>query len=260
MLSVPLRRSLLRAPAGQALFIQSAALALVLLLASCLSAAMGIQVTVAFAVFLQGAIAALLARWFAMAWWWWLIQFLFPVALMTLHAVSLPPWIYLAAFTVLLALYWSTFRTQVPYYPSRPAIWNAVAALLPQAQALRVIDVGSGFGGLAMHLAALRQDCKFVGIEVAPLPWLASLIRARLQRNRAHFVRGDYVDLDLADYDVVFAYLSPAAMPALWRKACAEMRQGTLLLSCEFSIPDAAPDIVVRPPEGGPPLYGWHIG
>jgi hypothetical protein len=63
----------------------------------------------------------------------------------------------------------------------------------------------------------------------------------------------------LSDYDVVFAFLSPAAMPALWRKASAEMRPGTLLLSYEFSIPGTTPHIIDHPVENGPALYGWYM-
>ena len=255
----PLRKSLLRTPAIQAFLIQIASLAIVLVTAVGISRILEIQLTIVFAVLMQGVVATLLTRWCAMAWWWLIIQFLFPVALIVLSALSLPPWIYLAAFTLLLGLYWTTFRTQVPYYPSLPATWNAVAALLPPGRALRVIDIGSGFGGLAMHLAANRPDSEISGIEVAPLPWCASVLRARLRRSKANFIRGDYTDLDFADYDVVFAYLSPAAMPALWRKARAEMRQGALLLSSEFSIPDLSPDVVVHPIENGPALYGWRI-
>lgn len=255
----PLRRPLLRTPAIQALAIQIGSFAIVLAIAVGIAPIAELQVSIAIAALLQGALAALITRWCAMAWWWLIIQFLFPVALIALNAFYLPSWIYLVAFSVLLCLYWTTFRTQVPYYPSLPSTWNAVFQLLPQGRALRGIDIGSGFGGLVMHLAETRTDSEFVGIEVAPLPWLASSVRAHLRRSRARFVRGDYADLDLSSYDVVFAYLSPAAMPALWEKACAEMRHGALLLSYEFSVPDIGPDIVVHPLDNGPALYGWHI-
>jgi hypothetical protein len=57
----------------------------------------------------------------------------------------------------------------------------------------------------------------------------------------------------------VFAYLSPAAMGALWRKASAEMRPGSILLSYEFAIADKAADLVITPTGRGPVLYCWHF-
>ena len=48
---------------------------------------------------------------------------------------------------------------------------------------------------------------------------------------------GDFWRTDLARYDVVYAYLSPAAMPRLWAKARREMRPGSLLVSNGFEVP-----------------------
>ncbi len=255
----PFRKNFLHLPAVRALLAQGAAGVIVLGVAFALPILADIQLSIAFAAAIQGGIAAFISRQQRLAPWWPPIQFFFPIALLVLSAAQLTPWIYLGAFFVLLCLYWSTFRTQVPYYPSSLAAWRAVTALLPKDKPLRVIDVGSGFGGLVMHLAKARPESEIIGIELAPLPWGSSWLRARLRGSAAHFVRGDYEALDFGEYDVVFAYLSPAAMPALWRKACAEMRSGALLLSHEFGIPGVDPDIVVRPAESGPAIFGWHV-
>lgn len=252
-------RPLLGAPAVQALLIQLLSLLLVLAIARGPAAWAGIQMTVGAAALLQGVLAAGMSRWRALAIWWWPIQLFFPIALLALRALHLPSWLFLAAFFFLLALFWTSFRTQVPFYPSRRAVWRAVAAQLPQGRPVRFIDLGSGFGGLALHLAARRPESVFSGVELAPLPWLVSAVRAHLARSPVRFLRGDYERLGLGDYDVVFAYLSPAAMPALWRKARAEMRAGALLLSYEFPIPGATPDDVSHPVEGGPALYAWRF-
>ncbi|RJG00054.1 class I SAM-dependent methyltransferase [Noviherbaspirillum saxi] len=252
------RIAILRAPAVQALIIQTFSFVLVVALALLVAPA-GVEVSVAAATLLQGAAAAALSRWRRLAAWWLPIQFLFPVAVVVLLAVRLPPWIFLCAFLVLLPLYWTTFRTQVPFYPSGRATWLAVEKLLPSKSDIRMIDIGSGFGGMVMHLAEHRPSGDFQGIELAPLPWLASRLIARLRRNPARFMRGDYENLSLASYDVVFAYLSPAAMPALWHKACAEMHSGSLLLSLEFPVPGAEPQLMLHPQEGGPELYGWYM-
>jgi SAM-dependent methyltransferase len=250
-------RSLLDAPAVQALLIQVLSLTLVFAIASFAEWAAGIRMTLGMAVLLQGTLAAALSYWRKLARWWLPIQLFFPVATILLLALHLPPWVFLAAFLLLLGMYWTTFRTQVPFYPSNLTIWAAIAKRLPES--VRFIDIGSGFGGLALHLEAQFPRGRFSGIEVAPLPWLASRARAWARRSKVRFMRGDYGGIDLSDYDVVFAFLSPAAMPALWRKAVAEMRPGTLLLSYEFLVPGATPHIVDHPVENGPALYGWYL-
>lgn len=251
--------SSLCAPATQAFLIQCLSLLIVLVLMRGLVVWSGIGITVIAAVLLQGTIAAVISRWRGLATWWLPIQLLFPGVTVAVYALQFPPLLFLCAFLFLLGLYWTTFLTQVPLYLSGPAVWESIAEQLPSDRPIRFIDIGSGVGGLILHLSAQRPDSTFTGIEIAPLPWLASWVRARVGHSNGHFIRGDYGRLDFADYDVVFAYLSPAAMPAVWRKASSEMRQGTLLLSHEFLVPSIAPDTVITPQAGGPSLYGWRI-
>jgi SAM-dependent methyltransferase len=253
------RKPWFRLPAVQALLMQCVALLIVLLIIVAVFFVTGFKLSFIDAVLIQGACAAALSRWRQLASWWLPMQFIFPPALLAAWMLHLPSGIYLFAFLIFLAVYWTTFRTQVPFYPSNPVVWTAVAGLFPQSRTIRFIDIGSGFGGLVLHLARLRGESKVIGIELAPLPWAASRVRAAFRRSAGTFIRGDYDHLDLGDFDVVFGYLSPAAMPALWNKACAEMRPGTLLLSYEFAIPGVQSQITNILTPNGAILYGWNM-
>jgi SAM-dependent methyltransferase len=251
---MPPKRSPLNIPALQALLVQAGAVLPCAALAVALES-FGHGLTLLQAALLQGCVAAAISWKVGLARWWLPIQLLFPIALLAGLALHLPPWLAAAAFLIMLGWYWSTYRTQVPYYPSNPAVWRAVLAELPQGRALRMIDIGSGLGGFTLHMAAARPESEVVGIELAPVPWLVSCLRAALSGSRARFKRGDYEQLNFADYDLVFAYLSPAAMPALWSKAQREMRSGSLLASYEFDIPAGGGVKTILTTEGAPPLY-----
>lgn len=246
-------------PAIQALLIQCAAFLITFVLLTAIAVAFQVTAGVQLAALMQGVIAAIMSRWRRLAIWWLYIQFLFPLASVMMHSWHFPPQIFLIAFVFFVALYWSTFRTQVPFFPSGRIAWDAVADALPKGRPIRFIDIGSGLGGLVLNLSARLPESAFEGIEVAPLPWLISRLNGWISRNRGHFMLGDYEHLDFADYDVIFAYLSPAAMPSLWEKAAMEMRHGTLLLSYEFSIPGTSPDFITAQASGGPDLYGWYL-
>jgi SAM-dependent methyltransferase len=211
------------------------------------------------AALLQGALAALFTYFRGLASWWRSIQFVFPVALVGANALHPPPFLLFGVFLFMLLLFWSTFRTQVPFYPSGQNVWQGVSDLLPPDRPVRLIDIGSGLGGLVLNLARRHPRSQLCGIELAPLPWLISLLRARATGSAAHFLRGDYERLNFAEFDVVFAYLSPAAMAALWRKAKREMRPATMLVSYEFNIPGNVPDKIVAVTPSGPPLYIWYF-
>ncbi|MBY0576622.1 MAG: class I SAM-dependent methyltransferase [Gallionellaceae bacterium] len=218
-----------------------------------------------------GLLAATLSQFAGLARWWLAIQFLFAPALVAMLALDIPPGFFLAAFLILLAVYWSTFRTQVPLYLSSNKVWYALEHLLPSPTGggaggeganhkqdannpersptphFTFIDLGSGLGGVLTHLASARPDGHYSGVESAPLPFLWSWLRIKLGGYRnCELHWGSLWDCDLAHYDVVFAYLSPVPMERLWRKARSEMRPGTLFVSSTFPVPEQAPHQTVQ--------------
>lgn len=251
-----------------------AVIALLLQLAAFALAALSLRLVnlqlapLAFAL-LCGAYAATLGRLAGLAGWWLPIQFAFAPALVLVLALDIPPDYFLAAFLVLLAVYWSTFRSQVPLYLSSVKVWRALENLLPSPAphpipspevrgsshgvgregkpAFRFIDLGSGLGGVLTHLASARPDGQYTGIEAAPLPCLTSWLRIRLGGHRNCEVHwGSMWDCDLAQYDVVFAYLSPVPMERLWHKARTEMRPGSVFISSTFAVPEQTPHETVQ--------------
>lgn len=210
-------------------------------------------------VILQSLLAATFSYYLNMAVWWRWIHLCFPLAILGMSFWQLPNEFYLAGFIISLSLFWTTFRTQVPFYPSRPCVWKQVTKIIPKDKPISLIDIGSGLGDMSMYVSKIRPDCHIEGIEIAPLPWLISLVRAKINRSKARFTLGDYNALNFADYDIVFAYLSPAAMSLLWQKANKEMKTGSLLISLEFEIPGINPTMRILGNENSPTIYVWHI-
>lgn len=210
-------------------------------------------------VILQSLLASALSYFFNMAVWWRWIHLCFPLAMLAMTRWQLPNELYLAGFLISGSLFWTTFRSQVPFYPSRPSVWKQVAKLMPKDKHLSLIDIGSGLGDMSMYIAKLRPESRIEGIEIAPLPWLISIVRAKIWRSKATFTLGDYHKLIFSDYDIIFAYLSPAAMLALWQKASKEMKSGSLLISLEFEIPSVKPSIQIAATDNSPAMYVWQL-
>lgn len=209
----------------------------------------------------QGALAAGLSFVWRQPVWWPPLHGVFAPAGVLASTAPIPPVIWLAAFLLLLLFYWSTFRTRVPLYLSDRKAWQALEPLLPHERPFRFIDLGSGLGGVLFHLEARFPQGRFEGTEIAPGPWLISRLRARIRRSRVHFMRRDYTRLDLSAYDVIFAFLSPAAMPALWQQAEVQMRRGSLLVSLSFPAAGRPPDQIVPLAAGARhTLYVWRMG
>jgi hypothetical protein len=228
-------------PSATALLLQFGALAL----AALFLRLAGLPATPLTFALLCGVLAASLSHFAGLARWWLPIQLLFAPALVLMLSFDIPPGFFLAAFLVMLAVYWSTYRSQVPLYLSSRKVWQSLETQLPAAATARqftFMDIGSGMGGVLMHLATVRPDGRYYGVETAPLPCLASWLRIRLGGYRNCQVHwGSMWDCDLTPYDVVFAYLSPVPMAELWHKVKREMRPGTLFISNTFAVPEHPP-------------------
>ena len=243
-------------PAVTALLLQSAAYALTLLGVLTFN----LPTTPLTFALLCGLLAMALSHFAGLARWWLLIQLLFAPALVLMLALNIPSGFFLVAFLILLLVYWSAYRSQVPLYLSSNKVWRALEGLLPDKN-FRFIDLGSGLGGVLTHLAKVRPDGHYSGVEAAPLPWLWSWLRIKLGGYRQCQV--DWSDIwkcDLAQYDVVFAYLSPVPMERLWQKARAEMRPGSVFISSTFAVPELAPhEIIATDDLHDSKLFVWRM-
>ncbi|WP_018605510.1 class I SAM-dependent methyltransferase [Uliginosibacterium gangwonense] len=176
--------------------------------------------------------------------WWVALHLAFFPGVVLAIQLGLPARVYGMCFLLLLTIYWTTFRTRVPLFLSNRTTVHRFAARFSAQHNLQVLDVGSGTGSFVLQLADLRPDWQITGCEVAPGPFLLSRWRARPQTN-AHLLRQDFWQHSFAAYDIVYAFLSPAPMSALWRKARQEMRPGTLLISNSFVVPDLKPEMII---------------
>lgn len=210
---------------------------------------------------LCGILAALFSKLAGLARWWVHIQLAFAPALVLMLRLDIPPAIYLAAFLVMLVVYWSTFRTQVPLYLSSEKVWQALATKLPADREFTLADLGSGLGGVLTYLARTVPQGRYHGVESAPLPVLWSWLRIKAGGHRNCTVHwGSLWDCDLSRYDVVFAYLSPVPMQALWDKARKEMRPGSLFISNTFAVPGQRPHETLQVDDlHHSPLFLWRM-
>ena len=195
---------------------------------------------------LQGAVAALLSYRLKMATWWIGIHLLFMPALTATLALNVSPLWFCLGFLLLILIYGKTYQTQVPLYLSSEEVTKALASVLPQQQNFSFIDLGCGCGGLVKNLSRVQSNGSYYGIEAAPIPYLISKLRNIVFAPRNSIKWGDFWKDDLTQYDVVYAYLSPAPMKSLWEKARQEMQPGSIFISNSFIIPDVSPEKSVQ--------------
>lgn len=192
----------------------------------------------------QGVAAALLSVVLHQRYWWFPIHLLFLPMAVAMMTLQLPSWLYLFLVLLLALVFWGTVKGDVPLFLSSAEVAKEVADLVKRENALIFADLGAGIGSVAVPLAQ-RRPIRVEAWERAPLPWLIVFWRCRKLPN-AKVVRDSLWRANLADYDVVFTFLSPAVMAELGDKVRREMRPGSLFISSSFPVPDWLPESVVR--------------
>lgn len=189
---------------------------------------------------MQGGCAAAVAWFLRSPVWWLALHLVFAPAVVLAWSMQWPTYVYLAGFLLLCALSPGAVGARIPLFSTNAATARTVLRTLPRDRALRVIDLGCGTGAMLRRLAQARPDCRFDGVEYAPLACAIARWRTRGLAN-CHVRRADFWRESLAGYDVVYAFLSPAPMARLADKLRAELAPGAMMISNSFPLPDVPP-------------------
>ena len=206
---------------------------------------------------IQAAGAAGIAWLLASDRWWIPIHLAFMPAIIAAQRLEIAPYWYLVAFVASWLIFRNTIRTRVPLYLSNAQAVEAIAEQLPTDRPFRFLDLGSGTGALLLPLARRFPNGIFVGIESAPLPLWWARWQAQGQPNLVYH-SGDIFAESWQGYDFVYAFLSPAPMGRVARKARKELTPGAVLISNSFPLPDREPGRVQPLDEAGRRTLYWY--
>lgn len=165
----------------------------------------------------------------------------------------------------------TTLSLGIPPMPSsrklRRAVLEAIADLPPGS---RVVDIGSGWGGLVRRIARERPDLIVEGYERSPIPYLFSRLVSALclrapgggrRGNRPRLHGADAREQNLADGVCYITYLSPDGMK--WVRALFEkhLPRNARLVSAVFAVPGWTPARILRPGDiHGSRVYVYELG
>ncbi|MCK6391267.1 MAG: class I SAM-dependent methyltransferase [Azonexus sp.] len=192
-----------------------------------------------------GAMALAFATLARQAWWWRIIHAVFMPLVWLVHSLAIDPGWFLFGFILLLLVYRGALTGQVPLYLSNRETVAALDDLLGESESQRFIDLGAGVGSTVRPLAERWPARHFAGVENAPGTWLGGRLLS-LGIENLDWRWGDFWETPLADFDLVYAFLSPVPMAELWEKASKEMRPGSLFVSNSFPVPGISPERLIE--------------
>ncbi|WP_377288991.1 hypothetical protein [Rhizobium sp. SG2393] len=191
----------------------------------------------------EAGIAAGLTRLAGLPVWWIWIGAGFPLAiwLTLMTAGTLPAWPFGLAFLLLSLVFSNTARERVPLYLTNRVTAEALKGLMRERGLTSALDLGSGLGDVVRALDGEGRTAR--GVETAPFAFALSWLFSRLT-GRGSIARVSLWETDLGDSDLVYAFLSPEPMPALFEKARRQMKPGSLFVSNSFAVPEVEADEV----------------
>ena len=206
-----------------------------------------------------GGIALMLSTLSRQPWWWRIIHAIFlPMVWLTSQWAIDPVW-FLGGFIFLLLIYRGALSGQIPLYFSNQDTVRELARLIEAEQPSAFLDLGAGIGSTTIPLSDHFPDTTFTGVENAPLTWLVGRLLG-VGRPNLVWCWEDFWKINLASQSIVYAFLSPAPMERLWKKARTEMQPGSLFVSNTFPVPGITPTRIIEvdctPPR---PLYLYEM-
>lgn len=210
--------------------------------------------------FTQCIVAAISSKCLGQKSWWLVIHLLFLPSAIALLTLPIPAYWYLVALLVLLLIFWGTIKGDVPLFLSSAAVAETVIEIVGWEQVQRFADFGAGVGSVTLPLARHYPDMSIDAYEHAPLPRWIHAWRSRKLSNIGLY-SSSFWKCDLSQYDVVFAFLSPAVMQGLGERVRVCMRPGSLFISSSFPVPDWEPEFIKQTNDKQKTLlYCYRVG
>lgn len=173
-------------------------------------------------------------------WWLW-IQAIFPAALVVAISVQFGALLALGLFVVIWLFFSNAIKERVPLYLTNQLTRQALGRLQSSVGGA-FIDLGCGFGANVRYMAAVSTVTRSVGVETAPVPYLIAKLLSVVKGGEVSAT--SLWDVDLSQFQMVYAFLSPQPMPMLWKKVKEEMSAGSIFVSNSFWVSGVEPDEV----------------
>jgi cyclopropane fatty-acyl-phospholipid synthase-like methyltransferase len=138
------------------------------------------------------------------------------------------------------------YFSSAPFCYTKKKDWQRIVELSGIKNGGVLYELGSGTGGLALHLAK-NFDLKIYGLELSYPFYLYSKIRNYLfGSKKIKFINCDFFKQNISTADYVFCYSTPRGLKKLTEKFDQELKKGAKVIIYAFAIKDWEPIVVDR--------------
>lgn len=142
------------------------------------------------------------------------------------------------------SIFFTASRVEAVPMPSLPRVRAAVVDEITRLPGIRrVVEVGSGWGGLALRIARSNPEKRVIGIEASAVPLLVSRARraVRSAPENVEFRHADFRSMEIEPRTAYVCYLAPPAMRSVRELVENGAREGVVVVSALFAVPGWEP-------------------
>lgn len=141
-------------------------------------------------------------------------------------------------FGIWLSVVWWSLKNGISPMPTSYKVRRKVLASIPPTMHGTIIDLGSGWGNMAIQMAKVLPQCQIIGYETSFIPYYFSKAWIFFEKvPNIKFIRKDFFDASLKEGALIYAYLYPGAMKRLTKKFNDELSLGSIVISNTFALP-----------------------
>lgn len=142
------------------------------------------------------------------------------------------------------SIFLTVSRVDAVPMPSPRPIHRAVIDEIDRLPGIRrVVELGSGWGGLALRIARAHPEKLVVGVEASTVPWLVSRGRRAVPGapQNVVFQRADFRSMAIEPHTAYVCYLAPPAMRSVRELVEHGAREGVVVVSALFAVREWRP-------------------
>lgn len=143
-------------------------------------------------------------------------------------------------------VFWSVLLGISPT-PTLPKTACEIAKRVQKHPAKTVVELGSGWGTLALCIAKYNPDKHVIAYERSPVPYgFSLLLKALLRTPNVTFKKANFLTHTFTKEHLAVAYLCPRGMASLWEHWNTSGFPGALV-SATFALRGVAPTQTLKP-------------
>jgi len=141
-----------------------------------------------------------------------------------------------------------TIKNGISPMPTSPRIKKIILKIISELNFDgKIYELGSGWGTLAFPMARNKKKSLIHAYENSTIPFIfTKLINSIFHYNNLKIRKRDFYNISLKEADIVVCYLHTRGMEKLQEKFDKELRDGTIVISSTFAVPNWKPESIIQ--------------